>query len=352
MANDLCLSILIVVSVLLVGVGLGWENNKIVPVNPTPSAHYHVEPHNHLSFLANWDGPQYLSIAQHGYVETDQANFFPLYPLLIHIVNYFIPSLLYSALIVSWVSFVWATYFYLKIVKKLFKIKDNIIALQGVLFFVLFPTAVFLMATYTEGLFAALSLGSIYFALQKRYIITALFALFATVAHPTGLFLIALIAALLFEEGVKLIKILYAVVLSSIGLLGYILYDNSHFHKPLAFIDAQKAHSWLNFSIGHVLTEFATLNGMFLVLLIISAIYWWKRRKSFSLYSALYVCIVFLGGKGLSGVGRYSLMAFPLQLMLFDYLKDKKLGYEVAIILSCILWTFVTLRYMGGYTGG
>jgi hypothetical protein len=38
--------------------------------------------------------------------------------------------------------------------------------------------------------------------------------------------------------------------------------------------------------------------------------------------------------------------------MLYDYFRDKKVGYPVVAVLSAILWTFFMLRYAGGYTGG
>ena len=100
--SELLISLLIAASLIVVAVGLGWENNKIVPVNSAPSAHYKLEPNNHLSFLSNWDGPIYLNIAQRGYTQNIQANFFPLYPSLIRIVHKIIhpsPTLLESRLV-------------------------------------------------------------------------------------------------------------------------------------------------------------------------------------------------------------------------------------------------------------
>ena len=133
---------------------MGWYNNKVVLPNPAVSAHYTQEPTNPLSFMSNWDGPDYLPIAKSGYTAFDQSNFYPLYPLLIDLVHFVISSPLVSALLLSWFCFAGAIYFYLKIIKLIFNVADNEEALRGLLFFILFPTAVFFLATYTEALFA------------------------------------------------------------------------------------------------------------------------------------------------------------------------------------------------------
>jgi hypothetical protein len=348
----LALAIAIAAAVIVVGVGLGWENNKVVPVNPTASAHYLQEPHNHLGFMSDWDGPTYLAIAKHGYTNPIQANFFPLYPLLVHVINGVVPSLVDSGLIVSWLCFVGAIYFYLRIIKLLYGTKDDLEALRGTMFFVLFPTGVFLIATYTESLFAFLALGALYYALRKNYLAAGLLAMVSTATHINGLFVVVLIGLVLLEEGVGAAKTAATILIGSLGLAAYMVFQAKVFHNPLAFLDAQKAHSWLNFGLGHFITELATLNGVFLVLLLVSTVYWWQRRRSFSVYSLLYAAIVLLGGRDLSGLGRYSLMAFPLQFMAYDYLRDRKLGYALAIAMAGVLWTFFTLRYAGGYTGG
>ena len=350
--NELLLALCIGLAVIIIGVALGYENNKVIPVNPVATTHYSLEPSNRLSFMANWDGPIYLNIAKHGYSYKGVTNFFPLYPLLTRAVNTIISSTLVSALLVSWAAFVGAIYFYIKIIKQLYKVKDNLEAVRGALFFVLFPTAIFLIATYTEGLFAFLSLGAMYYALRKQYLPGALFAMFSTATHVNGMFVVLFVALILLEEKERLVKVAATLIVGSLGLVSYMAYLQVHFHNAFAFLDAQKSHSWLNFGVGHFVSELATRNGIFVLLLAIAVVYWWRRRKSFALYTFLYICIVFLGGKGLSGVGRYSLMAFPLELMLYEYYRNRKVGYPIAIGLTAIFWAYFVLQYASGYSGG
>ena len=350
--SEFLIALAIGISLIIIGVGLGYENNKIVPVNAAQSAHYLQEPANHLSFLSNWDGPIYLSIAQHGYTNKSQANFFPLYPILVRFVHLLIPSLLDSGLTVAWVCFVGAIYFYLKIFKLLYQLKDNLEAIKGTLFFVLFPTGVFLIATYTESLFAFLALAAIYYALKDKYLVSLILSALSTATHATGVFVAALIGFILLEKGFNIFKSALGVILGCLGLISYMVYQYIKFGSPLEFVNAQKLHSWVNLSGSHFINELVTLNGFFLLLIAISVIYWWRRRKSFALYEMLYLSIIFISGRDFGGFGRYALMAFPQQIMFYDYSRKKKLTFTVILILSVIFWSFVTLRYAGAYTGG
>ena len=55
---------------------------------------------------------------------------------------------------------------------------------------------------------------------------------------------------------------------------------------------------------------------------IISAFYWWGRKKSLAIYSLLFVALPLAGGN-FAGFSRYTLMAFPLQWMLAKNLKTR-----------------------------
>lgn len=118
--HDFILSLIIAIAIAGIGYLIGYENNKVVPVNLDPKAHYIT--HSILSYMINWDGPNYISIAKRGYLNSYQTNFFPLYPILIHYFNYIIHSYTLTSLGISLFSFVGAIFFYLKIVKEYFKI--------------------------------------------------------------------------------------------------------------------------------------------------------------------------------------------------------------------------------------
>jgi hypothetical protein len=348
---DLLAAVVVACLVIGSGVFLGHQNNGIVPLNPNPPAHYQGEPGNPLAFMANWDAPDYLTISQHGYQSLSQTNFFPLYPLLIHAVNTMVPSALDSALLIAWLGFVGAIFFYLKIVKRLYPIHDNREALRGLLLFVLFPTGVFLFAPYTEGLFGLLALGAVYYALRKRYVPAAGLSLLATAMHITGVFVLLMVGLIILEEGGKLSRAITTMAAGSLGLVTYMVFLQIRFHNALGFVTAQKGHGWLQHKTGHLVTELGAINGLIIVLLIIAAIYWWPRRKSFSVYAMLFLTIPVLGGQ-LGGFNRYSLMAFPIPLMLYAICRRRPLAYAIVLAGFSILWAHYLFQYAAGYVGG
>jgi hypothetical protein len=339
------------VFIIAIGIVFGLENNKVVPTNTSHFVHYNSESSNHLSFLSNWDGPNYLNIAKSGYTNSDQTNFFPLYPILIRGVNLIVGSLLDSALLISWLCLVGAIYYYQKIIKFYFKINDNLEALKACIFFVLFPTGVFLIATYTESLFALVSLGAIYYAMRRKYLLAGLFAMITTATHVNGVFLLILLALLLIEARVKLIKVLGSLIVGSLGLVSYMVFLFARYHNPFEFISAQKKHGWLTHGLISQASDVNLLNVSFLVLVLLTGFYWWKRKKSFSIYSFLYLLIPLAGGQ-FGGFPRYSLMVFPIGFMFFDFLHNKKFAYSIVIGLFGMAWTYFLLQYTGGYIGG
>ena len=347
--KDILFAICVATAVICVGTVFAWENNKVVSTNVVTSAHYLLEPGNHLSFLANWDGRDYIDIAINGYQSQIQTSFFPLYPLLIHLLNYLVRSPLMSALLISWSAFVGSIYFYLKVVKLIYGIRDGVRAFEAVIFFVLFPTGVFLLAAYTESLFAFFSLATIYFALQRQTIRAGIAMALATATHDNSIFMIVFIGLLLWEERVRLREIITTTAIGCLGLVSYMLYLQYRFKNPLQFIAAQKTHGWLGYN-APLISELHGRDAVFLLLAIAATWYWWHRRKSFAIYSALYVCIVFLGNLG--GYGRYVLMDFPIQLMLYETFRNKKLGYALVLAACMSFWMYFLLQFAGGYTGG
>ena len=349
--SNWALSVIVALLFVAITLGLGYYSNLVIPGNPASSARYLAEPSTHLDFMSEWDGPHYLEIAKNGYVNSSLAAFFPLYPVLIRLVMMIISSPLISALLISWLALAGAIYFYIKIVKELLP-KDKDAFFMGLLLFLFFPTAVFLAATYTESLFALLSLGALYFALKNRYLLAGILTGLATATHPNGVFVIVLIALLLWESRAKLWQIASAMALGCSGIIGYIIYLWVTKGKPLDFVSAQKANHWLG---GHyfstILSSLTAIDLVLYILMIASVFYWWSRKKSFAVYSLLFALLPLVGGN-FGGYSRYCLMAFPLQFMLLQKFRASRLGYPVVLVLSTVLWAYFVIHYAAGYTGG
>ena len=349
--NELLFAFLIAFMVIFLVISFGFYNNKVVLQNPDPHAHYLLEPNNPLKILANWDGVNYLNVAQNSYSNASQAIFLPLYPILVRFLFDLVHSYLDSALIISWFAFGLAIFFYIKIVKEVFKEKDNFKTLNYLFYFVFFPTAVFFVATYTESLFALLALIGIYTALKKKYFISSLATLLLGITNVDAVLVILFVLIILIENKASLMKIISYALVAFSGLAAYLVYLAVRFHTMLAFLPSQQGQGWLNHNYSELIAGLNPFSLGFIVLLILSAYYWWDKRKSFSIYSLSFLLIPILGNQ-FGGFNRYVLMAFPMQLMLWDYLKNKPKLFALSLVLISICWSYFVFQYVGGYVGG
>ncbi|HEY4963206.1 MAG TPA: hypothetical protein VIH90_00730, partial [Candidatus Saccharimonadales bacterium] len=112
----------------------------------------------------------------------------------------------------------------------------------------------------------------------------------------------------------------------------------------------QKSHGWFSHAYTELSSQINFFNIVFMFLLVVSSIYWWKRRKSFSIYCLMFLAIPLIGHQ-FGGFNRYVLMAFPLQFMIYDKFKKNPAILTLILCVSTVLWTFTALQFMGGYTG-
>ncbi len=194
-----------------------------------------------LTGFANFDGLHYLRIATDGYSQYEQA-FFPLYPLLIKLISYFFRGNMFAAaFVLSSVSFLIGLTLFFKLASK-FQKKEN--TPWTLLFLLLFPTAFYFGALYTEGLFFLLVIASLYFLQEKKYIYVCIFSFLASTTRLIGVFLIVPFFFSLITSKEELVKKLnfksVALLLSPcIGLLTYVGYLWISTGDPLIFFNAQ-----------------------------------------------------------------------------------------------------------------
>ena len=141
-----------------------------------------------LDMFSRWDASNYVSIAKNGYITTGDETyyivFFPLYPLLIRAFTWDFAYANLTALVIANVcSFIAALYLY-KLAKLEFGDGE---AVKAVLFLSVFPTAYFLSAPYTEGLFFALAIACFYYARLGRWAVAGLLGFFASLTRLAGL---------------------------------------------------------------------------------------------------------------------------------------------------------------------
>jgi hypothetical protein len=139
-------------------------------------------------FDTNW----YLKIAEQGYAPEDGSMaFFPLYPVLIQVVgSLFFGQYLLAGFAISSVGLIASLYVLYRMTEE---VADASAAKRVLVILVMFPSAFFLFAVYTEALFLSLVLASIFFAHREKW---ELGILFGTLAAATRLQAVLLLAPL------------------------------------------------------------------------------------------------------------------------------------------------------------
>jgi Gpi18-like mannosyltransferase len=148
-----------------------------------------------------WDGVIYLDIAQNGYYEPVRMSFYPLYPLLMRAVSFIINpldsanylSLSIAGIIVSSLAVLAMCLLLYNLARYEYNLE---IARLTILYLLIFPTAFFLWAVYTESLFLALAIGAFYAARINRWLLAMVLAGFCILTKNQGIFIPA---ALLLE---------------------------------------------------------------------------------------------------------------------------------------------------------
>lgn len=144
---------------------------------------------------ANFDGVHYVGIASRGYI--DDGRFLPLFPIIIKTVSTplsliwpIVPygqTTFIAGILVSLIATMLALYY----LTKLLDIDYKTQTIELSIFLLLAsPTAFFLAAIYSEGLFLLLSILSLYFARQKKWLFASLTAMFLSIARLSGILII------------------------------------------------------------------------------------------------------------------------------------------------------------------
>lgn len=323
---------------------------------------------------ANFDGVHYLSIAQNGYFQFEQA-FFPLFPVLIKIVSVItFGDYTWAGMVIVYASlFLWLFFFY-----KLLEMDYKTSVIRWTLTFTLFfPTAFFFVSLYTESFFLLLVVLTFYLIRKKQWIAAGMMVGLASATKLVGIFLLPALLIefyMVYKREVfsknHFLKISLMTLVGISGLILYMLYLWKTYADPLFFIHAQPAFG-ANRSGGDIIllpqvlyryikiffTVPFTNYDAWIALLELSMLFFclsflfgglWKKkiRLSYIVFSLLAVLGPTLTGS-LSSIPRYVLAAFPV----FIYL-GMIASYKVKItlvLLFAVLLIVLTGYFLQGY---
>jgi len=318
--------------------------------------------------FSHWDSPHYIDIAKNGYVnEGDQAFFivfFPLYPVLIRLITFNFEYINLSALIVSNVSSIFAAVYLFKLAQLEF---GDDVAKKAVLYLSIFPTAYFLSAVYTEGLFFALVIASVYYARVGKWALAGFLSLFAALTRIAGLLLLpTLIIEYLHQKKWKLKDVNFNILWPLLALAGFLIYlsiNNQVTGSYFTFMEIERIHWYqsidpvqgfinaCNWAIGASFPESITLGGAQLIfaifgLLIVAAGFLRRLRPSYNVYMLLTWMLSVSTGWWIS-IPRYVMATFPLFILLGLLAHKRIIHYAIVIVFTAALCFFTVLFAMG-----
>lgn len=314
-----------------------------------------------LNPWANFDGIHYLNIAEYGY--TNQARFFPLFPLILSAT---VSSLTASIILVTIIFFL-AIYFLKKLIVLDF---TNQIATQSLFFLLLFPTSFFFVSIYSEGLFLLLIIFSFYFARKKMWLLSIVFAMLVMTTRFVG---IAILPALLYEfltNEKANFKKLVLFLITPLGLIVYSIFNYYQWNDFLYFIQAQgelgnnRAVSFIVFfpqtivryirilssvSVGSYEWMVALLElASFLFAAVLLYFAWKKKiRTSYLIFAVINFAITISTGT-FSALPRYLLTIFPIFIAM-ALIKNKIYKFVYLVISPALLFILLMFFSRGYY---
>ena len=343
--------------------------------------HYPTKESSYLLPFKTWDGAHYLYLAQKGYNTGQESNrFFPLYPALIVLVNFILHNVLVAAYFVSTlISLGCAILLYLL---TLHLTKKREVAILSVVFLMSFPSAFFLSLVYSEGLYLFLSLLFFYLMEKNSIRLSLIPAILLPLTRPTGIFILfpMFFFILSKKKNKRQFKIptfnrpihvnfspLYLMLCAPfLGVLIYFILMYIFLGNAFGGITGLSQVS--NWNIVNILDPLSLLKTMlathlslhgfqnslldrsFFVLFVISLPFLYRKTSKAYFYFTLSLGLVPLFGSFTSYL-RYLLPAFPLYILLAEYLLPEKRSLyrysfiAIFLILQSIFFAMQILNY-------
>ncbi|MHB1414904.1 MAG: mannosyltransferase family protein [Chloroflexota bacterium] len=343
---------------------LGMVAQQLIP----PNADHWLEfpgVHPLVMAWARWDACSYLEIARGGYylnADTGMHSYayFPLYPLLTHLLGTVIGDISIAGLLLASVSFALALVLLYGMVQRRLGRET---ARRACVFLAFSPFALFFGAVYTEPLFLLLALLSFDLAERNRWWLSGLAGALCTSSRLVGATLApALLLLYLQRRGYKWRALDAGVIgpcLVPLGTIAYMGYSYIALGDPLAFYHAAMAWPRYNlFQEGlsrlNVLTfnpvhpnAFNVLN-VGAALLTFAAVVPVSRLLGlgYGLFVLLATAIPFWAG--VESLGRYVTVLFPTFITLAYYLRGP-LWPRLVVVGWAMLLGLLTVLYVNWY---
>lgn len=322
---------------------------------------------NHLKrSLSIGDSGYYLKIAENGYTNkrfssATQENwaFFPLFPYTIKIVNWLIDNPLYSAMIISNITFLAALYFFGALLHLEGFDKSTIVFSYSLICFA--PLSYFFFIPVTESIFFLLSTLAFYFAKKNKTVQSSLFISLATATRATGILILPAYAYYqirkLLNNKINFKDFVISMLIAPLGVITFMILLYNKTGNALAFLDIQKtwgreiANPYYGFksailSYTNILSDwnFNLLNITSILLAICAVIYFSLTKR---IYYALFIaCPIFIAIStgSTQSISRFLTALFPFYIFLAE-ICDTETKRLIAFGASCLLFGICAVFY-------
>jgi len=326
-----------------------------------------------LEMWTRWDAVHFTGIAEHGYlapeVHPEAVAFFPLFPLLIDALGKIgFEARLAAMLITFGSSLVAGTYLY--------RLAESDVGegagRRALLYLFLFPTAVFLVAPYSEALFLAGAIAAFYFAKQGRWLLVAVPAAVAMGARLAGAFLLlGLLVEFLRQKDFTRERIVAAGASLAAGALPLFLYGVFLLRATGNFLEFKDAQyrGWGRMVVGPKESFLATWNTwtqdhpanwlfawrveILAALVGLFFVAWALRRREWGYGVYMFATLaVLMTSSWYFSIPRMLLSLFPIPILLAHFTHDRPERHQNVILITAplaVLGVIVFTRGMWFY---
>ncbi len=319
-------------------------------------------PYQWLDIWGQWDTGWYLDIAKNWYsVEAHYKYycnyaFFPFYPTLIKLLGTITGNYFYAGLFISNAALLGAAILLYMLVEL---DHDHEVAIGSVKYMFIWPTSFVLSSVLSEALYLMLVVGCFYLARKGKWLTVGISGFFMSITRIPGVFVsIPLLYEYMKEKNFGLKKVRLDILALAMVPFGFLLFCLYNYHLTgdfFAFIHIQSiwGHHFDNplktlligmfgvtASISGVVAAWAS--GFIVAILVI---FYRRIRFSYMLY-CLFSLFIPLSA-GLMSMPRYTVVLFPLFILLAELGKDKKVDIAFTMIFSVLQGCFMIFWSIG-----
>jgi len=321
-------------------------------------------------FGSRWDTGFYVSIAEEGYryqgVPLPSVAFFPLYPLMMRTLGALVGDVLIAGIVISNSALLLATMLLYRFTEDGW---GQAVAERTIWYFLIFPTAFFGTAVYSESLFLLVAIGALYAARRGYWVVAALLGIASALTRFMGLIVAPMLLAEWWMQHKQSTKsqpswiALLAAAAVPLGTLAYAAYLERVFGDPLAFVHGAAAWArqpqsplltltgllqtpdggwWPALLAGYIHLDNWLDFSFVLVFLALGLVLLYQQRWSEGIFVTLGVAVALSSGL-LMSQRRYVWVLFPAFVLLAQWGKRPWVDRLISLVSLLLLGVFTAL---------